>query len=143
MKKRVDTGPVIKRDENNQLDHGDADAQLRTLQERLITEERSHQKEMSFRNARGDKRDIVMKIIIMQRNSVNGKVVLGDDATKGFEAGEDPRDPYKYKIFEWIDGEINATSMPMSHVNTGRWIMGCFKAATNYLARMGAIHVRS
>lgn len=137
----MDKDKKIKRDEHNMLDKEDADRVLRKVTEDLITTSRDHQKEMSFKNARGNRRDIVVKIILYQRNTVNGMVVTGDRSDPEFEKLSDqPLDPYLYKYFEHIDGEILAKEMPMPLSKSGRWQMGCFKALSNYLARMGVFN---
>jgi hypothetical protein len=139
--KKPPEGPVVKRDEHNMVDHDSADKALQDLHKKLITEERAHQKEISFKNARGNKRDIVVKIIIFQRNSVDGKIVLGDEKD-GFESAGDPRDPYKYKYFEHIDAEIDSRHNPLSPKDVTRWQMGIYKCMTNYLAKMGVINLQ-
>lgn len=126
-----------KRDEHGQLDRDDADRIARELTERLITEQRAFQKEISFKNARTNRRDIVVKTIIYQRNTINGMIVKQDADDPLFESlGEDLLDPMKYKYFDHIDGEIFVREQPMKMATCGKWLMGMFKALTNYLARM-------
>lgn len=131
----------IKRDEHNQLDKEDADRVTKKITEDLITTQRDYQKEISFKNARGNRRDIVVKFVIYQRNTVNGMIVRDDSKDPEFEKlSTDPLDPYKYKYFDHIDGEIMAKEMPMPLSKHGKWLMGCFKGVVNYLARMNVFN---
>lgn len=134
-------GPVLPRDEHGMIIPDAADALQKELVKKLINEERDFQKEMSFRNAASDRRDIIVKIVIYQRNSVNGKIVRGDIENPLFEnLSDDPLHPYRYRYFEHIDGEIMAKEMPLNPAKVGRWQFGMFKTLTNYLARMGAFN---
>ncbi len=131
----------IKRDEHNQLDKDDADRVIKKVTEDLITTQRDYQKEMSFRNARTDRRDVVVKIVIYQRNTVNGRFVRSDMDNPLFERlSDDPLDASRYRYFDHIDGEILAKEMPMPMGKAGKFTMGCFKAMVNYLARMNVFN---
>lgn len=138
MDNKKPSGPVLKRDENNVLDRADADAQIQRLMKTLITEERAFQKDLTFRNARGNKRDVMMFITIVHRNSIDGKIILGEDESKGFESWSD-RDPYKYKAFDFIEVPFMAKDYPMKKTAIGAVLMQCFKLCCNYLIRMGVI----
>lgn len=132
---------ILKRDEHNNLDHDDARKVTDDLVKKLITEQRDYQKEISFKHSRSNRRDIVLKIVLYQRNTVNGKIVRDDADDPLFERlGDEPLDPYRYKYFDHIDGEIAVREMPMPMGKAGKWILGCFKGVTNYLARMGIFH---
>lgn len=130
----------LKRDQNNKLDKDDAERVQKELIKRLITEERHYQKEISFKNARGAKRDIFIFVTIAQRNSIDGKVVLGDPVGPGQYEKWANDDPYAYKVFDYVEGEIPAKMIPMKLPETGKFLMGVFKAVTNYLARMNVIN---
>lgn len=139
--KKKDGGPQIRRDKHNILDKSHADEVVKDLTEKLIGESRDFQKEISFRNARTNRRDIVVKFVLYQRNTVNGKIVTGDAADPEYEKLSDqPLDPYRYKYFDHVDGEILAQEMPMPFSTSGKWMMGCFKAVANYLARMNVFN---
>ena len=76
MDKKKDGGPSINRFADGSLDHDDANKKLKELTQKLITEERSFQKEISFKTSRSSKRDVMLFVTICQRNSVDGKIVL-------------------------------------------------------------------
>lgn len=133
-KKTPPPGPVLKRNEHNELDRGDAARVTGELVHKLLTEERAFKKEITY-NARGTKRDIVVMMTIMVRNSVDGKIVADD---LGYDT-MDERDPYKYKVFDYVEAPIMARDIPMSRSMTGKQLMNCFKVLVNYLARMGVV----
>lgn len=138
--KPKEKGPQLKRDEHNFLDRDEADVITKRLTQELITTQRDFQKEISFKNAKGNRRDIVMKVIIYQRNTVNGKLVQSDCDDPLFEKlSNEPLDPYKYKYFEHIDAEIAVKEMPMRALTVTKWLMGTYKASINYLARMNVM----
>lgn len=129
----------IKRDEHNTLDKDDATRVIDKVMGDLINTERDHQKDMTFAKSRTEKRDIIVKVVVYQRNTVDGKIVGMDGQNPLFEKlSDDPLDPYRYRYFDHMDGEIFAGDMPMSQAKVGRWTMGCFKVLVNYLCRMGA-----
>ena len=132
---------LIKRDEHNKLDESDADKVIKKVTEDLITEQRHYQKEMMFRNVSTHKRDIVVKVVIYRKNTVDQKIVKDDYKNPLFEKlSDDPLDPFRYHYIDHIDGEIFSREMPMTMAKVGRWQMGCFRALTNYLARMGVFN---
>lgn len=133
-----DNGPVLKRDENNILDKDDAARTTELLVNKLLTEERAYKKEISF-NARGQKRDFVLMITLLQRNSVDGHIVLGEGDEKGFEV-MDERDPYKYRVYDFVEAPILAKHIPMSRATTGKQMMGIFNVIVNYLHKVGIIN---
>jgi hypothetical protein len=138
--KKPELGPVLKRDEHNRLDMDHTDAVLKDITKNLISEQRDYQKEIAFKHSRSNKRDLVMKIVLYQRNSVNGKIVVSDNDDPSFESlSADPLHAYKYKYFEHIDAEISVKEMPMSAKTVYKWLMGCCNAALNYIVRMGII----
>ena len=140
IKSRKEPG-LIKRNEDNSLDKNDADKVIKKVTEDLICTQRDFQKENEFRHARSGKRDVIVKIVIYQRNSVNGRVVKSDNENPLFERlSEDSLDQYRFKYFEHIDFEIMAHEMPMDMAKIGKAMIGCFKALTNYLARMGVFN---
>jgi hypothetical protein len=131
----------LKRDEHNELDRSHAKEVTEQITQKLITESRDFQKEMMMRNARENRRDIIVKVILYQRNSIDGHVVGSDRQQPEFEKlSDDPLDPFLYKYFEHIDGEIYVREMPMPLGKAGRWQMGMFKALSNYLARMNVFN---
>ncbi len=141
MKKEPPKGPIIKRDEHNMLDKNDTDRVLKKVTEDLITTQRDQQKDNEMRRAIGNRRDVIVKTIIYQRNTQNGHVIQEDYKDIGFEKlSDDPLDHYRYKMFEFIDGEIMAKEMPMSMTNVGKWTMGMFKCVVNYLAKMNVMN---
>ncbi len=71
-KKSKDSGPILKRTENNRLDRGEAARTTEGLVKKLLTEERAYKKDISY-NARGNKRDFIVMVTLLQRNSVDGK----------------------------------------------------------------------
>jgi len=130
---------IIKRDEHNMLDQDDADVVTKKVISELITTQRDYQKEIMFRNCNTEKRDIVVKIVLYRKNTVDGKIVKGDYQNPLFERlSDEPLDPIRYHYVEHIDCEINAKEMPMPMSKIGKWTMGSFKALINYLARMNA-----
>lgn len=137
MEKKKDNGPILKRDENNRLDQDDAARVTQELTRKLITESRDFQKEISFKHSRDNRRDVVVKVVLYQRNTVNGKIVKSDSGDPLFEKlSNDPLDGFRYKYFEHIDMEISVKEMPMPLGKAGKWILGGFSALSNYLARM-------
>jgi len=137
MKKEKDKGPEIKRNEDNSLDQDHATKVLTDLTGSLIHEKRAFEKDLSMRIAKENRRDIVVKVIIYQRNSIDGKIVMEDNSDPLFERlGEDF---YRFKYFDHLDGEVLVREMPMSRANIGRWTMGCFKTVVNYLHRMNVM----
>jgi hypothetical protein len=141
MKKEKDKGPEIKRDSNGQVDREDADKVVKELTTKLITESRDFQREITFKHSMNNRRDIIVKTVIYTRNTVNGMIVKEDSTDPLFERlGSEMLDPYRYKYFDHIDGEIFVREMPMSANNVGRWSMGMFKALVNYLARMNVMN---
>ncbi len=131
----------IKRDKNNKIDKDDADKVLKKVTEDLITTQRDFQKEMSFRHAKTTRRDIVVKTLIYQKNTVNGMVVREDYQNPLFEKlSDDPLDPIRYNLFDYVEGELFVREMPLSAEKVGKWSMGMFKAVVNYLARMNIMN---
>ena len=139
-KKPEDGGPILKRDEHNRLDDAEVTEVVDSLTKKLITEQRAVQKELSMRHIKTNRRDIVVKTLIYQRNTVNGIVIRDDYQNPVFEKlSEDPLDPHRYNLFDYVDGEILAKEQPMSASSVTRWTMGMYKAVINYLARMNAM----
>lgn len=131
----------IKRNDKNEIDEVDAERLLKKVTENLITTERDVQKELSMRKAISDRRDIVVKVIIYQKNTQNNVVIREDYQNPLFEKlSDDPLDPFRYRYFDHLDGEISVKEMPMSTAKVGRWTMGCFKTVVNYLARMNVMN---
>ena len=131
---------LLKRDENNNLDDSEVTEVVDSLTRKLITEQRAVQKELSMRHVKTNRRDIVVKTIVMQRNTVDGILIREDYSNPVFEKlSEDPLDPFRYNTFDFVDGEILAREQPMSASSVTRWTMGMYKAVINYLARMNAM----
>lgn len=137
-KKPADGGPVLKRDENNLLDKGEAAKVADELIHKLITEERRHEKELSFHTARQGRRDIVVMMGVYIRNSVDGKIVLGEDETRGYERFAD-RDAYKYKTFDVLTIEYPARNLPGRNEFIGKGLLSGFGVIVKWLAAIGAI----
>ena len=129
----------MKRDEHNRLDKDDAATQTETLMKKLITEERMHQKDISFNHARGNKRDIMVYMTIFARNSVDGMIVIGDEERGFLSLDSTGRDPFKYKDLDFIEFPIMAREMPLCKANMAQAIKGFFTALTSKLMRIGAI----
>lgn len=141
MKKEPPKGPQIVRDEHNMLDPNSADEVTKQVTKDLITTQRDFQKDNEMKRAIGNRRDIIVKTIIYQRNTQNHHVIAEDRQDPSFEKlSDDPLDPYLYKYFDHIDGEIMCKEMPMSAANVGRWSMGMFKCVVNYLAKMNVMN---
>lgn len=136
-KKHKDGGPILKRDKNNVLDRDEAAKTTQDLVQKLLGEERAHKKDISF-NARGNKRDFVVMITLLQRNSIDGHIAIGDDESKGFEV-MDARDPFKYRVYDFVEAPILAKNIPMSRASTGKQMLGIFNVLVNYLAKVGII----
>jgi hypothetical protein len=136
--KNKDGGPTLKRDANNKLDMDDAARVTHELTKKLLQEERAHKKDISF-NAKGNKRDFVVMFTILQRNTVDGHIVFGEDESKGFEV-MDPRDPFKYRVYDYVEAPMLARDIPMSKATTGKQLLGVFNVLVNYLARLGIIN---
>lgn len=136
-KKTKDSGPVLKRDKNNILDRDDAAKTTHDLVQKLLGEERAHKKDISF-NARGNKRDFVVMVTLLQRNSIDGHIAIGEDESKGFEV-MDARDPFKYRVYDFVEAPILAKHIPMSRAATGKQMLGIFNVLVNYLAKVGII----
>lgn len=128
----------LKRDEHNRLDRDDAKERTDKLMKELIETERQHQKDISFNLARGKKRDFVVFITIFMRNSVDGKIVIGDNEESGFFSLND-KDPYKYKDYDCIDIQLPARLLPMKRAQLGKALMSGFNVLVNWLARIGAV----
>lgn len=140
MKKEPPKGPVIRRDENNMLDQNHADEVVTHLTKELINTERDFQKDNMLKHVSSTRRDIIVKTILMQRNTFNGHLVKEDYQNPRFEKlSDDPLDPYRYNTVDFIDGEIMAKEMPMSASHVGKWTMGMFKCVVNYLAKMNVM----
>lgn len=136
-KKTKDNGPVLKRDENNKLDMDDAARVTQQLTKKLLQEQRAHEKEISF-NARGNKRDFVVMVTVLQRNSVDGHIVIGDNESKGFEKmGGD--DPFMYRVYDFVEAPITARHIPMRRAAVGKQMLGIFNVLVNYLGKLGIV----
>lgn len=136
--KAKDNGPVLKRDQHNKLDM-DAAAQVqRQLTEKLLTEERAHKKDITF-NAKGNKRDFIVMVTVLQRNSIDGHLVFGEDETKGFEV-YDPRDPFKYRVYDYVEAPILCRDIPMSKNTCAKQMAGIFNVLITYLARLSVVN---
>ncbi len=130
----------LKRDEHNMLDKDSAREETEKLMRKLITEERMHQKHISFNHARGNKRDIMVYITIFARNSVDGMIVLGDD-DRGYQPLDGSgRDPYKYKDLDIIEFPLLANQMPVSKIDLSQAIRGCFTALVSKMISIGAVN---
>ena len=129
----------MKRDEHNRLDRNDAKAKTEELMQKLITEERMFQKDISFNHARGNKRDIMVYMTIFARNSVDGMIVVGDEGNGFVELDRTGHDPYRYKDLDFIEFPIMAKDMPMSKETMGQAIKGFFTHLVSKLIRIGAI----
>jgi hypothetical protein len=131
----------IKRDEHNRLDKDDTERVIKKVTEDLINTERDFQRDLTFLKNRENRRDVVVKVIVYQKNTVNGKIVKDDYKNPLFEKlSEDPLDAIRYRMFDYMDGEIFVKEMPMRQAEVGRWTMGCFKVVVNYLCRMGVFN---
>lgn len=140
-KKPLEKGPVLKRDEHNQLDKNHADEVLTDLTKNLIETERDFQKDNAMRKAMTNKRDIVVKTVIYLRNTVNGHLIQEDATDPQYEKFNDNKmDPLRYRYVDHIDGELFVRDMPMSMAKVGQWSMGMFKALINYLCQMGVFN---
>lgn len=135
--KAKDSGPVLKRDANNKLDQDAADKVLRDLAGKLADHESARNKDLSF-SAKGNKRDFVIMVTVMQRNSVDGHVVIGEDESRGFEV-MDPRDPFKYRIYDFVEAPILAKNIPMRRASVGKQMLGIFNVLVNYLAKLSIV----
>lgn len=133
---RKKTPSLLKRDESGQIDQSEAAKTTQALVQELITTERDFQKDISYAGGKGERRDVVFFVTVWQRNSIDGKVVLTDDFNPKFQRLS-PRDPYKYREFDFIESPILVKDQPMRKDAIGRQMFGVFKVLSNYLHRMG------
>lgn len=118
------------------------DEVLKSLTSKLINTERDHQRDLSFLKNKENRRDVLVKVIVYQTNTINGKIVRGDYQNPLFEKlSDDPLDPVRYRMFDYMDGEIKVQEMPMRRANIAKWTMGCFKVVVNYLNKMNVMDV--
>jgi len=137
-KKSKDGGPILKRDEHNKLDIDDAARVTQQLTQKLLQEERAHKKDISF-NARGNKRDFIVMVTVLQRNTVDGHIVIGEDESKGFEI-MDARDPFKYRVYDFVEAPILARDIPMNRAACGKQMLGIFNVLINYLGKLSIVN---
>src|SRR5665213_180842 len=135
--KTKDKGPVLLRDEHNKLDRGSAANATNALMQKLLTEERAHKKEISY-NAKGNKRDFVVMVTVLQRNSVDGHIVFGEDQGEAFES-MDPRDPFKYRVFDFVEAPILARDIPLSKATLSKQVASIFQVLFNYLVKLNVV----
>lgn len=135
--KAKDTGPVLKRDANNKLDMDDAAKVTEQLTRKLLQEERAHKKDISF-NARGVKRDFIFMLTVMQRNSVDGHIVVGENEASGFEKMDD-RDPYMYRVYDYIEAPILAKHIPMKKAMLAQQVSSVFQVLFTYLVKLNVV----
>lgn len=135
--KSKDSGPTLKRDAHNKLDMADAAKVTEQLTKKLLQEERAFKKDISF-NAKGQKRDFIFMVTVMQRNSVDGHIVFGEDEYGGFES-MDPRDPYKYRVYDYVEAPILAREIPMSKVALSQQVASVFQVLFNYLVKLNVV----
>lgn len=130
---------ILKRDENGQIaDRDDAKRVTENLVRKLLTEERAHDKDQSFHRVTTGKRDIVVFLMPMIRNSVNGKLVLGDDASRGF-IKFDERDMYSYRPYDFVNVEFPARNLPGKKEYIGKGLMSGFSVVVKWMMKMGVI----
>ncbi len=135
--KAKDGGPTLKRDQNNKLDREDAKKVVEELTKKLITEERAYKKDISY-NARGHKRDFVVMVTLMQRNSVDGHIIIGEDETKGFEV-MDARDPFKYRVYDFVEAPILSRNIPMRKADVGKQMASIFNMLFQYMVKLNIV----
>lgn len=139
FKPRDKSPSLLKRgDDGRILDRSDAKKTTEELMRKLLTEERIHDKEQSFHAARTGKRDIVVMMGVYVRNSVNGKIVIGDNEGTGFERFSD-RDMFKYRTFDMLTVEFPARNLPGGREFIGKGLMTGFNRICQMLMKMGMI----
>jgi hypothetical protein len=138
MKRIIEPDVGLIRDENNMLDQDSADKAILNLRKKLVDETIHQNRDNSYANAKGIRRDLVVKFQIFQRNSINKHVVISDDINDGFENLSGlATDPFKYRLMEYVDGEIDVREMPMTAATFGKWLHSCFVGVNSYLRSMG------
>jgi hypothetical protein len=130
---------LLSRDANNKLDDSEVAKVTNELMKKLITTERDFQKDLSFNHARGNKRDIMVYVTIFARNSIDGKIVLGDAGNGFVKLDDSGRDPYLYKDLEFIEMPLLAREMPYTRDGLGKGLFGLFNCVVQKLGRIGAI----
>lgn len=79
MSGKEKTPPILKRDEHNQIvDPTEADRIVKELTQKLVTEQRLHEKDQSMHFAKTGKRDIVVHMALTVLPEVNGHPIFGE-----------------------------------------------------------------
>jgi hypothetical protein len=129
---------ILKRDEHNLVVKDEAQKTVEDLTRKLITTERDFQKDLTYSGHKGMRRDIVVFVTVVQRNSIDGKICLEDTRNPKFESWS-PRDPYKYRVYDIVEAPIMVKEQPMSKGTLFKQMTGVMGTVMAYIMKMGAV----